>query len=122
MSFRRDGRSDLQLSLLLLSAVVVLALLGLAADANWPKIVRVASAFAAYCLLLYPYRDTKATPGVIRFMIAGAAAGLVSGLIRPEPMTVLFVGTQVAAGGFLLGPMHWLALRWQQRVRSRIVA
>lgn len=113
-----DGRRrDLLLSLAVLGLVVVLAMLGLALNRNWPKLLRVGASFIAYCLVLLGCLRTRDTPApaqrpvsVRGFVAAGAAAGIVSGIVRPRfDPGVLVAGTVAAA--FLLGGLHYLALR-----------
>ncbi len=88
-------------SLAVLGAIVAFALIGLAAVGNWPKVLRVAAAAATYALLLLSVCRGRSEPRPGAFLVAGAAAGAVSGLLRP---------------GLLLGPFHWWALRtWQRR-------
>ena len=114
--------SDLRLSLVLIGVVVVFALVGLATDHNWPKLLRVSLAFATYAGTLLAFtqahraRSSAATPmGYKWFMIAGALAGLVSGIVRPEfRLDVLAAGTIATA--VLLAGVHWLALRYWRRL------
>jgi hypothetical protein len=121
---RADAGRELRLSLALLATIVVFALIGLATDRNWPKILRVSSAFVTYAavlLTLLHYR--RGAQAVVRaipfawFIGAGAAAGLVSGLVRPEvDVAVVVAGTIGAA--LLLAGVHCLALRMISRTRS----
>jgi len=118
-----SSRRDLRLSLALIGAVVVFALIGLATDHNWPKLLRVSLAFATYAgSLLGSTRRARA--GADRpisyswFALAGALAGLVSGIVRPEfRFDVLVAGTMAAA--ILLAGVHWLALRYWRRLLPR---
>lgn len=104
------ARRDLYGSLLLLGAVVVFALAGLAWDGNWPKVLRVATAAAGYAavLLAAGRRSTTILPWRA-FAAAGAVAGLLSGAVRAESSAPLLVA-QTAAGALLLGGFHRLAL------------
>ncbi|HET6637278.1 MAG TPA: hypothetical protein VFH82_00650 [Gemmatimonadota bacterium] len=108
---------DLAASLLLMAAVVVLAIGGLASDGNWPKVARVATSFLTYVVVLLAARGSvrKHLEGIPYriFALAGGAAGLASGLVRTEVQGfVLIVGA--VAGGLLLGGVHWLGLiRWR---------
>ena len=103
-------------SLAALTAVVVIALAGLALDRNWSKLLRIAVAFATYAgvlLALQRRGDSSASRAsslpLPWFILAAAAAGLVSGLARPHfHAGVLLVGTLFAP---LLGVVHWAALR-----------
>lgn len=101
--------------------VVALAIAGLAVEGNWPKIARVSTAFVTYLVVLLATRGARDGEGenipCRVFALAGAAAGVVSGLVRPQVQ-----GAVVAAGGFagalLLGGIHCFALRWWRRLRS----
>ena len=108
---------DLILSLVTLAIVVVIAIVGLATDRNWPKILRVGASFGAYCAVLLAFlqhgratmREQASIP-LHWFTIAAAAAGIISGLVRPQfDPGVLVVGT--VASALLLGGVHCLALR-----------
>jgi len=115
-------RRDLLVSLAVLALVVAIALSGLALNGNWPKFLRVGAAFGAYCLVLLSFLrargpahpDGRFAP-LRWFVAAGAAAGIVSGIVRPRfDPGVLAAGTVAAA--FLLGSVHYLALRaWPAR-------
>jgi hypothetical protein len=104
------ARRDLYGSLLLLGAVVALSLAGLAADGNWPKVLRVATAAVGYAavLLAAGRRSTTILPWRV-FAAAGAVAGLLSGAVRAETGVPLLLA-QTAAGALLLGGFHRLAL------------
>lgn len=115
-------RTDFELSLSLLAFVVLVALAGLAIDGNWPKVLRVAAAFVGYGSVLSTPGLRRGTPALPVFVLAGAVAGLISGLVRPQPMPHSFVAAQVLASAAFLAPVHWLALRYARRVRARIVA
>jgi len=108
---------DLIASLAALAAVVAIALVGLATDGNWPKILRVGASFGAYCFVLLTFlrhrgaamRDATSIP-LYWFTAAAAAAGIISGIVRPQfDPRVLVVGT--VASALLLGSVHYLALR-----------
>jgi hypothetical protein len=109
-------------SLAILGAVVTLALFGLAADRNWPKILRVSLAYIAYCGSLVAFLRYRTSPLSTRntiqlhwFTIAGAAAGIVSGIVRPRfDLSVLVLGTLAAAT--LLATVHCFALRTWRRL------
>ena len=108
----------------MIALVVALALLGLAADGNWPKVVRVALASLTYLGMVVgasegPLRARAQTSGMpcAGFLGAGIVAGTVSGLLRPtvEPAVV---ATGALAAGALLGGVHWLALRHWRGLRA----
>ena len=106
----RIAASDFQASLVLFAAMVVLALIGLAAQGNWPKVLRVAVSFAAYAVVLLGItRARVTTPPYWVFAAAGATAGLASGLVRVERSTAATIAL-VVGGALLIGGMHWLAL------------
>jgi hypothetical protein len=115
-------RHDLRVSLALVSAVVVFALIGLATDHNWPKLLRVSLAFATYAGSLLAFTNARRADASAEalieyrwFAIAGALAGLVSGIVRPEfRLDVLVAGT--GAASVLLAGVHWLALRYWRRL------
>ena len=71
----------LGLSVLLLTCVVGIALVGLMMDGNWPKVLLIALSFAA---------------------------GAMSGLVRPDPHIPRLVASVL--GGPLLGMVHALGL------------
>ena len=104
------ARRDLYASLLLLGLVVAFALAGLASDGNWPKVLRVAAAAAGYgaVLLAAGRRSTERLPWRA-FAAAGAVAGFLSGVVRPETSGSMVLA-QTAAGALVLGSFHWLAL------------
>jgi hypothetical protein len=117
---RAYSPGDLRASLFLLAVVVLLALGGLAVDGNWPKFVRVAASFGAYmgvlAAVLRLRSGTHGTPPYWNFALAGAAAGLTSGLVRSEVRADVMVVGSIAAA-LLIGGMHWLALRSWRWIR-----
>jgi hypothetical protein len=95
-----DRKRDLVLSVGIIALVVVFALVGLATDRNWPKILRVSLAFLAYSGVLF---------ALLRFR---------SGVVRPQfRLSILLAGTLAAA--FILGSVHWFALRTWRSMRPR---
>ena len=114
----RAQRSDLLASLAVVGAVLVVALSGLAYDGNWPKFARVlASAVAYACVVLVALRGGRRA--YWQFALAGTAAGMVSGLLRPELHPRLIVAGALL-GAVLLGGLHWLALLSWRRVRAAV--
>ena len=111
---------QLTLSLVLIGVAVAMALVGLAADGNWPKVLRVALAFASYAsvLQLLARTGSKEREEPVSFACfagAGASAGVVSGLVRPHfDLNVFAAGTIAAA--LLLAGTHWLALRSSRKI------
>lgn len=96
-------------SLILLGAIVTLALLGLAWSGNWPKVLRVVLAAATYIALLLLLSRARSLR-LAAFMGAGAAAGAVSGMARPETTPALIAASAFGAA-LLIAPLHWWALR-----------
>ena len=113
----RAHRTDLELSLLLLGSVLAIALGGLALDGDWPKVVRVAAAFGGYAGVVAALTRDGTSPRALAFVIAGGVGGLISGMVRPDAMPPASVAVQALAGALLLGPAHWLGLRYHRRVR-----
>ena len=114
---------DLGWSIALMAVVVALALIGLATEGNWPKILRVSLSFVTYAGTLLAWRNgwrsPRATLPFLWFASAGAAAGVVSGLVRTQfHWSVLLAGTAGAA--LLLGGVHWLGLMYWRLVRAWI--
>ena len=113
--------NNLTASLLLLGAVVLLAIAGLAMDSNWPKVARVATAFLTYVVVLLATRGARGAGGegipFRAFALAGGASGLVSGLVRTEVQGAM-VAAGILAGALLIGGVHWLALRSWRRLHS----
>ena len=108
----------------MIALVVALALIGLAADGNWPKVVRVALASLTYLGVIVgaseePLRARARSSGMpfTGFLAAGVAAGTVSGLLRPTVEPAVVAAGALAAGA-LLGGIHWLALRHWRGLRA----
>ena len=103
-------------SFVVLGAVVLIALIGLAAAHNWPKLLRIAMAFGSYATVLLggsrlrSSSDPNAAVPYWMFAVAGAIAGLVSGVVRPT-ILVPVVLVSVVAGAFLLSTVHWAGAR-----------
>jgi hypothetical protein len=111
--------AGLRPSLLGLGAIIALALLGLAGDGNWSKMLRVALATGTYATLLLAFCRWQKALHVSAFLMAGAAAGAVSGVVRPAIPTPALVVASALGAGLLLGPLHWWALRTWQRLGQR---
>ena len=117
-----SSQRDLLLSLVLITVVVVFALVGLAIDRNWPKLLRVSLSYATYAgMLLALVRAHSASLGGSKsvpyawFVSAGALAGVVSGIVRADfRIDVLVAGTIAAA--VLLAGVHCFALRHWRRL------
>lgn len=103
-------RSDLIASLGLLALIMALALGGLALEGNGRKFLRVLLGFVTYAAILLGLFRGRASEARERlpfwpFALAGAAAELVSGWLRPFPsVRVVFATAPVAA--LLIGGVH----------------
>jgi sugar phosphate permease len=120
-------RRDLRVSLCLLALLFALVLFGLAWDANWQKLLRVLIGFSAYIIVLLSGLGiydlvTKRRAGLpfAAFALAGAAAEIGSGWLRPAARTAVDLSTALAAA-ILIGGVHWLALRYFRPLRERII-
>ena len=117
---------ELIVSVGLLTAIIMIADVSLAIQGNWPRIVRVTLAAATYVgvlgFVLKSMGRFGASPAKLPlwvFLAAGAAAGLVSGVARPElPSSVVLVSIMLTPT--LLGAFHWVALQRWSWVRARI--
>jgi membrane associated rhomboid family serine protease len=116
---------DLTLSVALIGAVIALALCFLVIDRNWPKLLRVALSFATYATVLLGGARTlgsdEARPAPYwLFLVAGAAAGVMSGVVRPsiDPGVVV---TGAIMLPLLFGSVHWAALRRLRTLRAHLL-
>jgi hypothetical protein len=106
-------------SLILLFAVLSIALVGLATEGNWPKLLRVAGAGCAYATTLLVVRRRGASADRwFPFAVAGSCAGITSGLLRLDPGAAPVVID--AAAATLLATVHWIGLGLSERVRSAV--
>ncbi|HKS27530.1 MAG TPA: hypothetical protein VJS44_06905, partial [Pyrinomonadaceae bacterium] len=119
-------RRDLRVSLCLLALLLVFVLSGLAWDGNWQKLLRVLIGFSAYVLALLSaigiyglMTKRRASLPFAAFALAGAAAEISSGWLRPTARTAVDLTTALAAA-ILIGGAHWLALRSWRPLRERI--
>ncbi len=105
--------SDTRTSLLVLAGVILFACAGLALDGNWPKLLRVSSAFVSYAGVLTALGARRRTElSLVHFVAAGIVAGFVSGIVRPDLDGALVVVSIV--GGAAFGAAHWLGLtKWR---------
>lgn len=113
-------------SITLIALIVAGATVGLLFQGNWPKTVRVLAASATYlgvCGVVLAC--TSALRGEARrlpywpFWFAGAAAGLVSAVVRPTT-TAYVILIQTLSAALLLGGVHWVSVRWWRRMRSTL--
>jgi hypothetical protein len=115
-----QSKDDLPASLAILSVVICFALIGLAFDHNWPKLVRVALAFLTYASVLSAFaRSANARPQYRWFVLAATAAGIVSGVARTVFSWQILVAGAIGAPLFI-GGVHYLALRYWRVVREQI--
>jgi hypothetical protein len=109
--------AGLRASLAVLALIVAIALIGLGAAGNWPKVLRVAAAAVTYAVVLLLLSRGRAAHHPRVFVAAGAVAGAVSGLARPTTSVGLVAASMLGAA-LLLGPMHWWALRnWERQAQ-----
>lgn len=114
---------DLLASLAGLAMPVVVTLIGLVIDANWPKLLRVVLAFSVYstsCLLLFraggkrlrywPFA-TSAALGAIVSVSVNRGFGLIPAEAYPRTLAV-----SVAASAVFLGGAHYLGIRFWRRL------
>ncbi|HMJ17963.1 MAG TPA: hypothetical protein VK478_06180 [Gemmatimonadaceae bacterium] len=103
-------------SFVVLGAVALIALVGLSVAHNWPKLLRVGLAAASYAAVLLigsRLRSSNHPDAVVPywlFAIAGATAGLVSGIVRPTILWPVAL-VSIVAGAFLLSTVHWAGTR-----------
>ena len=126
-SHASTARRDLLVSLGLFGLIVVVVLGGLAHDANWRKLLRIALAASTYvtvllALLRLQMRAAKPDEHLPfwAFAMAAGTAELASGWLRlgvPD-RTTLWVAPLAA---LLIGGIHWLALRAWRQLRDEIM-
>ena len=114
---------DLLVSIAGLGIVVLAALIGLATDDNWPKVLRVALAFATYavsCIVLFRVAGKRLRYWI--FASSAALSALVSvslnrsyGLI-PAATFPRTLAVSAAVAALLLGGVHYLGLRFWRRL------
>jgi hypothetical protein len=118
---------ELILSIGLLTAVIMIADVSLAIQGNWPTILRVTLAAATYVAVLGATLKAAGRFGapperlpVWAFLVAGAAGGLVSGVVRPDGSAPVIIASAVLTPT-LLGTFHWIALQRWSWIKARIV-
>jgi hypothetical protein len=123
-----QARRDLKLSLCLLGLLVAFALAGLAWDENWRKLLRVTMGFTTYLTALLSalglyglIMKKRAGLPFWAFALAGAMAEASSGWLRPAAKMIVDLPTALAAA-FLIGGLHWLALRTWRPLNQRILS
>ena len=117
---------ELIVSIGLLTAMIMIADVTLALQGNWPKILRITLAAATYVAVLGAtlritgrFGAPPARLPVWPFLVAGAAGGLVSGVVRPDLSAPVVIASAVLTPT-LLGSFHWIALQRWSWIRSRI--
>jgi hypothetical protein len=125
---RAASARDLTLSLCVIGLLVAFALSGLAWDENWRKLLRVLIGFSAYVVVLLSALSIyssmvkrRAGSPFWAFALAGAMAEACSGWLRPTARVTVDLPTALAAA-FLIGGLHWLALRTWRQLHKRIVS
>ena len=115
------ARNNLILSLAAIAFIIALAVIQLALQGNWPKVLRVSVAFLAYStLLLYLARWTaRASLPFYMFAIAAGAAELCSGWLRLDWRVSDAVAMPLVAA-LLLGGFHWFVLRVWRKPRDTV--
>ena len=120
---------DLRGSVALLAFVVLLALVKLGFQGNWPKVLRVSVSFTVYGAVLLSLARRSEQSGValrgarlrwVWFSAAGAAAGVASGVLQ----TVFHLPTLVLAtlgAALILGTVHWIAVCSARRTFDRML-
>jgi hypothetical protein len=118
---------ELLASLAVLAAVFAFALATLAAQGNWPKVLRVSVAACSYLALVaalagrwWPASAARSCPYWV-FAVAGAVAGALGIALRPGGVPPLVVAVGAASGAALFGAVHWLALRTLRRTRAALL-
>lgn len=119
---------DLIISIGLLTAVILIADVALALQGNWPRILRVTLSASVYVGVLGTLLRMAGRFGAPAarlplwvFLVAGAAAGLVSGVVRTATTPALVVASAVLTPT-LLGAFHWIALQRWALIRGRMSA
>ncbi|MFN2510108.1 MAG: hypothetical protein ABR568_01545 [Pyrinomonadaceae bacterium] len=127
MALGRNGaRRDLIVSISVLGFIIALAVTQLAWEGNWPKVLRVSLAFLTYGALLLSFtRVSKTAVERIRlpfwiFAVAGGAAEMASGWLRPDWRLSDTIVLPLAAAA-LIGGSHWLVLVAWRPLRERIL-
>lgn len=106
------GRNRVRSSLVLLGAVLGIAVIGLAVDGNWPKVLRVAAASCGYAATLLVL-TRQSSMRWWRFAVAGLVAGMASGMLRPDPGALPIAVDAIAAT--VVATVHWLGLAQSER-------
>ena len=122
----RSGPRPMVASLWLGGIILVLALGGLVVQRNWPKVLRVSVAGVTYGLIVMAMlraagRWDGPDEGVPfwPFALAGAVAGFLSGVVRPQ-WDARLVLASITGAALPLAGVHWLAVRTWSRVRRAI--
>ena len=107
--------------------IILLAVSQLALQGNWQKVLRVSLAFLTYSAVLLSFARYFSKFGVtsIRlpfwiFAVAGGAAEIASGWLRPDWRLSDTLMLPLAAAA-LIGGLHWLGLMAWRPLRERIL-
>ena len=121
-------RRDFIVSIGVLGFIVALAVSQLALEGNWQKVLRVSLAFLTYSAVLLSFARyvSKFAEESIHlrfriFAVAGAAAEIASGWLRPD-WSLSDTLTLPLAAAVLIGGSHWLALMAWRPLRERILS
>ena len=119
---------ELFVSIAVLTAVIMIADVSLALQGNWPRILRLTLSAAVYVGVLGATLKVLGRFGaparqlpVGAFLGAGAAAGLVGALARPE-LSAPLVAVSAVLTPALLGTFHWVVLQRWAWIRDRIIS
>jgi hypothetical protein len=122
------ARRDLLVSMAVFGFIIALAASQLALVGNWQKVLRISLAFITYSAVLLSlarYVSRFAVQGIHPpfwiFAVAGGAAEVASGWLRPD-WSLSDTLTLPLAAAVLIGGSHWLALRAWRPLRERICA
>lgn len=127
---RRSGPKgrELTASLAVSGVLVVFALAGLSLQGNWSKVMRVLLAWLTYGAVLLGmawarqalFASEDRVPYWL-FALAGAGAGVVSGLLHPAGSTRLVVVSGLLTA-VLLGGLHYLVVREWRGIMARMAS
>ncbi|MGI8897309.1 MAG: hypothetical protein ACR2IB_02835 [Pyrinomonadaceae bacterium] len=128
MTLENVARRDLIVSMGMLGFIIAVAVSQLAWEGNWQKALRVSLAFLTYStvLLMLVHFLSKIAVESIRppfwiFAVAGGAAEVASGWMRPDWNLSDTLMLPLAAAA-LIGGSHWLALTAWRPLRERILS
>lgn len=112
-------KQHLKLSIAVLGAIGIFAVVGLAMEGNWSKAQRVTIAIAVYSCILLLVCGRRERISVLWFLFAAGSAEIASGWLRPDATGSIELRMVAAAG--LLGFVHWLGLRASEGLRKQLL-